>query len=63
MSDSILAARTDMAGFRMREEKSSRLKVRSVDVKLRSTPFWVATWSVTLWLPAVANVATAFGPF
>ena len=31
----------------MRDEKSSRLRVSSAEVKVRSTPFWVATCSVT----------------
>ena len=37
-SDSMLAARTDIAGSRIRDEKSSSDRVRSTEVKLRSTP-------------------------
>ena len=44
----MFAASTDMAGSRMRFEKSSRLRVKSTDVKFRSTPFCVATCRVTL---------------
>ncbi len=59
------AASTAMAGSRIRPEKSSRLRVRSLEVKFRSTPFWVAICSDTLvsavsWVARVAPVRTTY---
>lgn len=47
-SASMLAASTDIAGCKMRSEKSSRLRVSSLELNVKSTPFWVATCSVVL---------------
>ena len=64
-SASMEAASTLMAGSRTRSEKSSRLMVRSTLVKLRSTPFWVWTFSSTLvslvsWVARAGPVRTAY---
>src|SRR5262245_60955218 len=64
-SASMLAASTDIAGCRMRLLKSSSDSVRSAEVKLRSTPFCVATCKVTLvsvvsWADSVAPVRTVY---
>src|SRR5258705_13025893 len=47
-SDSRAAARPAIAGDKMGLEKSSNDRVRSDDVKFRSTPFWVAICKETL---------------
>src|SRR4051794_22002805 len=62
-SASMAAASTAIDGSRMRSAKSSIDRVRSVEVKFRSTPFWVATCrltedSVVSWADRVAPVRT-----
>ena len=59
-SASILAASTLMAGSMIRSEKSSSDRVRSTEVKFRSTPFWVCTFSSTL--VSVVSWASSVGP-
>ena len=64
-SASILAARTDIAGSRTRSEKSSSDRVRSTEVKFRSTPFWRSTFkstevSTVSWAARVEPVRTVY---
>ncbi len=56
-SDSILAASTLIAGSSTRSLKSSRARVRSTEVKFRSTPFWV--W---IFRSAVDSVVSSAAP-